>query len=46
MAGIPSTIQGAVCGKIDEKRKNVRAVLNQAREDCLALVTKHFDELE
>jgi hypothetical protein len=39
-------MQGAVCGKMEERRQAVRSVLGKAREDCLALVGRHFDELE
>lgn len=38
--------QGVVCQKIEEKRKNVKVILSKARDDCVALVHKHFDELE
>lgn len=46
MAGTKVVIQGTVCQKIEEKRNNVRVVLAKARDDCVALVHKHFDELE
>jgi hypothetical protein len=39
-------MQGTVCGKIEERRQEVRMVLGRAREDCLALVGRHFDDLE
>lgn len=43
MAGKFIVIQGVVCQKIEEKRKNVKVVLAKARDDCIALVHKHFD---
>ena len=46
VAGMRVVIQGTVCQKIEEKRNNVRVVLAKARDDCVALVHKHFDELE
>lgn len=46
MAGMCYWIQNDVCLKIDQKRKNVKATIAQARQDSLALVNAHFDDLE
>lgn len=35
-----------MCQTIADKKREVRATLRRAREDCLALVGRHFDELE
>lgn len=35
-----------ICHNIEEKRQTVKNTLAKAREDCLNLVNKHFDDLE
>lgn len=39
-------IQSNICNDIEGKRQNVRDTVAKAREDSLALVNKHFDDLE
>jgi hypothetical protein len=46
MAGKNLFTKGSICQKIDEKRTKIRVVLSKARDDCIALVHKHFDDLE
>ena len=46
MAGIYVLIKNVICSAIEEKRMNIRKTLDKAREDCLRMVNKHFDELE
>ena len=46
MAGTFSSIQSNICTDIDGKRQNVKETVAKAREDCLSLVNRHFDDLE
>ena len=46
MAGKAIFIQNNICHNIEEKRQTVKNTLAKAREDCLNLVNKHFDDLE
>jgi hypothetical protein len=39
-------MKNAVRQKIDDKRSYVKQTLSEARKDCLALINKHFDEVE
>lgn len=46
MAGIYLLSQTKICESIDGKKKTVKKTLYKAREECLELVHRHFDELE
>lgn len=46
MAGTHPSIKTSVCHQIEEKKKKVQQTLIKAREECIAAVNRHFDELE
>lgn len=46
MAGKKYITQSDIVEKIDEKRNKVRDTLRKARNDCIEVVNKHFDDLE